>query len=119
MSVVARHVNHIDREDGGDARPGDFQFATRYGDASENPKPCAMLFICPCGCGKLNALDLRGPHANHIGDARPSWDWDGNRERPTLMPSILDWNTNEKGEKVSEHWHGYLTAGVFKACGEP
>ena len=32
------------------------------------------------------------------------WDWDGNREAPTLTPSILC--------KVSG-WHGYLTNGVL------
>lgn len=32
------------------------------------------------------------------------WDWDGNREAPTLTPSIL---CNVSG------WHGYLTKGVL------
>jgi hypothetical protein len=36
-------------------------------------------------------------------DARVHWNWDGNREAPTLTPSILHHSTPE--------WHGYLTAG--------
>lgn len=34
------------------------------------------------------------------------WGWDGNRDRPTLTPSI-HW---------LGHWHGYLTSGQLKSC---
>lgn len=34
----------------------------------------------------------------------PAWSWDGNREAPTLNPSILALDTG---------WHGYLRAGVL------
>lgn len=34
------------------------------------------------------------------------WTWDGNRERPTLSPSI----------HAVGHWHGYLRAGRFESC---
>lgn len=37
------------------------------------------------------------------GGAGAVWTWDGNREAPTLTPSILHHSTPE--------WHGYLTAG--------
>lgn len=60
-----------------------------------------MIYNCPCGCGKTGALAFR-PHAS------PSWDWDGNKERPTLSPSVHDLN----GGKT--HWHGYLRAGVWE-----
>lgn len=113
--LTGRYVEHIDR---GEACAGDFSFATRYSDKSDNPKPCTLLFICPCGCGKLGALDLKGPYAYEpaSADGRAQWDWDGSRERPTLTPSILDHNLNSKGERIGEHWHGYLTAGVWKKC---
>ncbi len=40
-------------------------------------------------------------------DVPPVWKWDGNKELPTITPSILvsavpNWNPG---------WHGYLTAG--------
>ena len=41
---------------------------------------------------------------------RPSWIWDDNEESPTLTPSIL---SGSPGDYI---WHGYLTAGQFKAC---
>lgn len=35
----------------------------------------------------------------------PTWDWDGNREKPTLSPSI---NCNGNG---CCGWHGFIQAG--------
>lgn len=35
----------------------------------------------------------------------PCWDWDGNRESPTVSPSIRVWDG--KGDQ----WHGYLRQG--------
>lgn len=35
----------------------------------------------------------------------PRWNWDGNREKPTLTPSILHHGNPE--------WHGYLREGVL------
>jgi hypothetical protein len=37
------------------------------------------------------------------------WDWDGNREAPTLTPSVLQ-------SGLPCRWHGYLTAGEWKEC---
>lgn len=36
------------------------------------------------------------------------WNWNGNRDAPTLTPSILHWG-NGKGSPAT--WHGYLTDG--------
>ena len=36
------------------------------------------------------------------------WEWDGNRELPTLEPSIH----SSKGKRG--YWHGYLTNGVWR-----
>jgi len=38
------------------------------------------------------------------------WDWDGNRDLPTLTPSILHWGN---GNYEPPTWHGYLTKGVL------
>jgi uncharacterized protein DUF6527 len=63
----------------------------------------AMNFVCPCGCGKTHSatLHLEGADGN-------GWMWNGNREKPTLTPSI--------GCRTPCGWHGYLTDGVFRAC---
>lgn len=36
------------------------------------------------------------------------WEWNGNKEAPSLTPSILHWG---KGRKEPATWHGYLTDG--------
>lgn len=59
-----------------------------------------LTFMCPCGCGAVAGINLKPvyPHG---------WDWDGNKELPTINPSI----------KISPcGWHGYLRAGVFESC---
>lgn len=72
----------------------------------------SLLFGCPCGCGDLRAVDLEPGEGR-----RPRWQWDGNRERPTLTPSILNYQMAEgTGERIGEHWHGFLTAGEFRSC---
>lgn len=38
----------------------------------------------------------------------PRWDWDGNREAPTLSPSIL--------HHSEPKWHGFLRAGKLEVC---
>lgn len=42
-----------------------------------------------------------------------AWNWDGNRESPTLTPSILVNIIWGEEEELIELWHGYLTAGQF------
>jgi len=60
-----------------------------------------LAFVCPCGCGVANQLPV------HTGESGYGWKWDGNREKPTLMPSIA-MTTKCK-------WHGFLTAGEFRS----
>ena len=40
----------------------------------------------------------------------PAWTWDGNRDTPTLSPSIAC------GMPKGSDWHGYMTAGRLEAC---
>lgn len=35
-----------------------------------------------------------------------AWHWDGNRDRPTLQPSLY----------LHDHWHGFIRAGRFESC---
>lgn len=68
-----------------------------------------ILFGCPCGCGELKSVSFRS-------ERRPVWQWDGNREKPTLTPSINILQLDEAGRQIGEHWHGFLTAGEFRSC---
>lgn len=47
--------------------------------------------------GDLAVISLSGDHA---------WQWDGNREAPTVSPSIL-----VKGHGGEARWHGFMRAG--------
>ncbi len=40
-------------------------------------------------------------------DNKAAWEWDGNREAPTLSPSILV----HGGKDQPDQWHGYLRSG--------
>jgi len=60
-----------------------------------------FAFRCPCGCGYQSWLP--------IDQEQRGWDWDRNRDAPTLTPSIL-----QSGMPCK--WHGYITAGVWTPC---
>lgn len=96
-------------EDNSGVTAGHWHFYTQYGDAEK--QPAGILFGCPCGCGSLFSIGF-DTHESR----RPRWHWDGNRERPSTTPSILIYQCDDSGNRVGEHWHGYLTAGEFKSC---
>lgn len=79
----------------GGAAAGAFEFYLNYGDPPD-AAPKGMIYVCPCGCGETGALAFRPAPS-------PSWEWDGNREAPTLSPSV-----HHVG-----HWHGYLRGGFW------
>lgn len=60
-----------------------------------NDNLAAIDFVCPCGCGQLSTIPIKD-------------DWNGDLERPTLIPSIL--------RKSGCGWHGFLTNGIFMEC---
>ncbi len=105
-SVDAHHVKDF-RDDDGKVPAGYFHFVDGY----DGTKDVCLLFGCPCGCGSLHAVAVK-PYDG----AGPTWDWDGNRDQPTLTPSILSYQLNNSGERIGEHWHGFLTAGRFVSC---
>jgi len=41
------------------------------------------------------------------------WVWNGDKEKPSLTPSILHWGN---GRDKPSTWHGYMTDGVLKEC---
>lgn len=84
-------------EEGTSFKPGAFAFEKREGSASIWGY---ILFTCPCGCGSFSRLAVgmgKKPTSS------PTWEWNGDREAPTLSPSI-----HHIG-----HWHGWLKAGYF------
>lgn len=82
-----------------DLAPGSAQWCVAY---SEPDKIVDLMFVCPCGCGSIGHCAVE-KHGNH-----PMWTWDGNKEKPTLSPSIQ----RTHGCK----WHGFLRAGIFESC---
>ncbi len=66
----------------------------------------ALAFMCP-GCMEFQGSGLHLLPVNSTTKS-PSWNWDGNLEKPTLSPSIL---TGRGSEKIC---HSFLEAGVFR-----
>lgn len=100
LSVPIRLVDRLGSLPREERRPGDAKWATHQ--ASPHPGGLAsLLFCCPCGCGDLSVVAIMPM------DGRSHWSWNGNRELPTLQPSIL--RTSGCG------WHGWLTDGVFRS----
>lgn len=81
--------------DAPEATPGAYNFYVNFGEPAD-AAPKGMIYVCPCGCGQTGRLRFRPAPS-------PSWEWDGNREAPTLSPSV-----HHVG-----HWHGYLRAGLW------
>lgn len=102
-TVDATLVEDMDFD--GPVPAGAFEFFNSSGFGPD----AGILFGCPCGCGEMMSVSFRS-------ERRPTWQWDGNREKPTLTPSINILQLNEAGEQIGEHWHGFLTAGVFRSC---
>lgn len=71
-----------------------------------------ILYACPCGCGAVHSAPFKGSNPG-----RAEWAWDGNREAPTLKPSLgLHPKDGRAADGSGYHWHGWLTAGEFKEC---
>lgn len=61
-----------------------------------------MWFVLPNGeSGVINLRPVIEANAAH-----PSWEWDGNEDKPTLQPSV----------HLPGRWHGFFTAGRMVSC---
>lgn len=104
-NAVAVNVPHYEDIKG---RAGHFIWTGLHG--VESGGPYGMMFACPCGCGQYGSVHFDLPAVRAWGADHNTrmtmWQWDGNKEKPTLSPSIMHDN----------HWHGYLRAGVFEEC---
>jgi Family of unknown function (DUF6527) len=72
-----------------------------------------LLFVCPSGkrCGVLvgpSPVDRPNP------DACCVWGWNGDRDRPTLTPSINCIAEKDGKPTGGCGWHGHITAGVIR-----
>jgi hypothetical protein len=78
--------------------PGAFSYWT---DSSGTIR--GMMYRCPCGCTRLGGLAFNPPTEDDLKYSRATWNWNQNKEAPTLTPSI-----HHVG-----HWHGFLTNGIW------
>jgi hypothetical protein len=81
------------------SQPGDF----RWGPESEDG--IRYLYIRIPGTPAYGFDALRCFRGADRGIER-EWAWDGNEEKPTLTPSILN----------PDSWHGHLVAGRLESC---
>lgn len=96
-TVPARLVDSWDAVENGE--PGTFKYLANQ---DNEPEKCLMA-KCPCGCGEKFAISIY-----KAGEPVHGWLWDGNKEAPTLRPSIH--------RLFNCGWHGFLTAGVWESC---
>lgn len=99
MGVKAIIVPDIDGDPG--REPGAVEFRPYH----LKPDQIAGIgFRCPCGCGSEGYLPIRMEGFPRT--QTPEWEWDGNREKPTLHPSVFN-----KGLPCK--WHGWLRNGEW------
>lgn len=96
--------------------PGEFRFVddAEY-EVCEPPGPgrqALLEYACPSGNGYCGAI-LVGNGFKPASD-RPSWQWNGSLEAPTLTPSINCLSHGPGGEKYAGcGWHAWLTNGMW------
>ncbi len=74
-------------------KPGSYTFF-QYGNDEPDAPMRGMSFACPCGCGAILGVNFN------------RWTWDGNREAPTISPSIQHLD--------GCRWHGFLRGGYWE-----
>ncbi len=83
-----------------DLPPGSAQWR---GPRAANGFPNGLIAVCPCGCGAVFSLDV------NVGAVLPrQWGWDGNMDKPTLVPSVRRMDGCQ--------WHGHLMNGEWIKC---
>lgn len=105
-SCDCRHITDRDHETwyNGEQQPGDYMF--EEGEDGRGGKATYLNCVLPTGAYVSLPLYLKGtkkpPHT--------SWEWDGNKEKPTLSPSVWHHGTGPR------EWHGFITAGRMVSC---
>jgi uncharacterized protein DUF6527 len=91
-------------------KPGDYLLSDEGIDAKPGTPAKWLRFACPRGRGECSVpLSPQKTSKGH------TWKWDGNRERPTLTPSINCLSHDpQTGERFAGcGWHGHITGGRF------
>ena len=93
--LEGRRVQNMDAHE----KPGDFSWP--HGDET-------IILSCPA-CGMMHAIGVKTPrNPNH------GWDWNGDKDKPTLSPSIwFSAGHAQHGKDNGCRWHGFLRDGVF------
>jgi len=90
---------------GVETKPGDFawDFDSDKLDGKRD-NPTHYIYLILPGMKHMLAIEVRrgAPESQ----SKRVWGWDGNEDKPTLMPSIL----------VPNEWHGWLRAGRLVSC---
>ena len=92
-----------------EAGEGAFSYGTQRHDIDSGPLTTIMIHV-PYTAVHDSIHTLRIYREGDEVPPTPAWLWDGNRDAPTLEPSIA---CGPEGER---DWHGYMTAGRMKAC---
>lgn len=94
-------------------------YSLGYREVGPDEKPSMFGFPCPRRSGEIcGGLLLRS--SPHVADGTPqppkrTWEWDGDREAPTLRPSINCKAAGPNGEKYAGcGWHGWITKGELR-----
>lgn len=99
--VVGRHVANSDALE----QPGDFCWGVHNDD---DPTIVSLDFLCP-NCGAWHAVPVKPGHGT-------GWNWNGDREKPTLSPSMLFSGGHSRSgnqERRDCRWHGWMRDGVW------
>lgn len=82
-----------------DAKRAGVDGAAKWDDESSH-----LDYVCPCGCKEIRSLPVK------TSDKEPSfWKWDGNRDKPTITPSIR----HVPYKPGACNWHGFVTNGEW------
>jgi Family of unknown function (DUF6527) len=110
--MLLKTLNDLDAN----GRVGDWCFM----ETTETPSRLILFFRYPVNDENWKEYYRELPELNRgdvcscplTGDIHPMWQWDGNREAPTLSPSILVMG----GKDRPARWHGYLRAGKLETA---
>lgn len=106
---------HLDQRDEWPADVPVGTFDIEDGTVQGHPAATAhLLFVCPNG---RRCAILLGPQSadRPTPDGFCVWAWDGNRERPTITPSINCRSVDDEGKPAGGcGWHGFITNGVLR-----
>lgn len=101
-SVQGRRITQLPLKPDAVTRAGDFGWDTDSGEPEVDGRRVLFLHLPGTGESRWCAVPV---NRGSPGGPR-CWGWDGNEDKPTLLPSI----------HLPGVWHGFLQAGYLKSC---